>query len=56
VIIVITYRERNKWTGQIELLTSHGYDNDTGRLVVLPQVDPVQLGATYDTQIGEYIL
>lgn len=58
MILVIAWRERNKYTGREELIVSHGIDLTDGddRLVVLPQVPVEQIGAVYDPDYGEYVL
>lgn len=55
-VIVIVVSEISERTGRKELVVSHGVDEDTGRLVVLPQEDPRVLGAKFDPRLGEYVL
>lgn len=59
MIIVITEKVRNKHTGQYEDIVSHGRNMDSDNLdevVVLPSLVPHEIGAIYDTEIGEYVL
>jgi len=56
MIFVIVYTERNKKTGQLEQIVSHGIDDDTGKIIVLPQTHPLNIGAKYDPDYGEYFL
>jgi hypothetical protein len=58
MIIVITSRERNEYTGKMETVVSHGIDlNDNDRIIVLPQErDPSLIGAVFDMDVGEYVL
>lgn len=56
MIFVIVYTERNKKTGQLEQIVSHGIDDDTGKIIVLPQTHPREIGAKYDSDCGEYVL
>lgn len=55
-IVVITYKEKNPYSGLVEHIVSHGVDLETNKLVVLPQVPVDQLGVLYDTKMGEFIL
>lgn len=56
MIIVITIREKNKRTGQEELIVSHGINLHTGKTVILPCESPKQIGAKFNIAIGEYVL
>lgn len=56
MIIVVTYMETNERNGRLERFASHGINTDTDKIVTLPQVDPEQLGARFDPEIGEYVL
>jgi len=49
-------RSRCKSSGTKELLASHGYDTETGFEVVLQQVHPSKLGATFSLELGEWVL
>lgn len=56
MIVVVTTKEKNERTGREELIVSHGVDVDTGRMVILPCEPPQSLGATFDENLGEYVL
>lgn len=56
MIIVITVQERNRRTGKIETIVSHGVDSVTLRNVILENTTPENLGAKYDPEIGGYVL
>jgi hypothetical protein len=43
-------------TGKTEFLVSHGYDSETHRLVTLPNLPPLELGATFCKDIGEWVI
>lgn len=55
-IIVITcfINENDPW--KRKLVASHGVDEDTGRSVCLPSESPSSLGATFDPEVGEWVL
>lgn len=53
--IVIVNLERNKITGENKYIVSHGIDENDNN-VVLPQVDPLQLGAKFDLDMMERYL
>lgn len=55
-LIVIVVKERNPKTGRVEEVVSHGIDYTTGRTVVLSSDSPKLIGATFDADIGEYVL
>lgn len=55
-IIVITVREKNKTTGKLETIVSHGVDTVTMQNICLPNETPAALGAKYDPEYGEYVL
>lgn len=49
--------DRNSFpTGEKEFVVSHGVDADTLQGVVLPNIHPQLLGATFDHQLMEWIL
>lgn len=56
MIIVITINEKNDRTGRVELVVSHGIDERTGETVTLPCESPERIGATFNAEIGEYVL
>ena len=56
MIIVITTQETNPKTGRKESIASHGIDADTGKSVILPNELPGLLGATFDNDIGEWVI
>lgn len=56
MIIVITELETNPRTGRMERVVSHGVDTRTDRVVVLPPLQPEQIGAIFDQESGEYVL
>ncbi len=39
-----------------EFVTSHGIDEDTLQDVVLQNVHPTKLGATFDRELGEWVI
>ena len=49
-------KEYDKTTNSYSFVVSHGIDAETLETVVLPQVNPVDLGAVMDYTIGEFIL
>ena len=55
-IIIITCQERNKRTGYMETIVSHGIDEDTGKNICLPSDPPANLGAKYDATYGAWII
>lgn len=56
MIIVVVYKVRNPRTGVVQEIASHGFDPDTGKTVVLQNVEPRQLGAVFDHELQEYVL
>lgn len=56
MIIVVTTRERDNRTGRSKLIVSHGVDDRTGRIVILPCDTPDELGAEFDASVGEFVL
>lgn len=54
MILVITNTEKND-RGLFEVFTSHGIDLQTGRVVILPQVNPESI-AEYNEAMGEYVI
>lgn len=55
MIVVIANWEVNK-RGERCLVTSHGVDDSTMRNVVLPNIHPAELGATFNENMGEWTL
>lgn len=55
MIICICYYEKNKILNRKELIVSHGI-NEYLENVVLPQVHPLELGAEFNEDLGEWIL
>ena len=55
MIILIVLAEKQAG-GRIVQVTSHGVDRNTLENVVLPQEDPRALGATWNTQLQEWVL
>jgi len=44
-------------TGKKEFVISHGIDLKTGKVIIMPQVPPLDIkGAYYDSEIDEWIL
>lgn len=56
MIIVFTYKEKNKFSGQIEWIADYGICTETDQYVTLPQVRIETLGVKYDSEIGEFII
>lgn len=55
-IIVISSIEIDDDTGKRHLVSSHGIDRSTGKVVILPNEHPKALGAVFDPEINEYVL
>lgn len=43
-------------TGETELLTDYAFDEDTGKVVIVPPEHPRTLGAVFDHEIGEWVI
>ena len=56
MIIVITYKEKKENNVSPVYIASHGVDLETLSTIPLPQVPVEQLGARFDTQMGEFVL
>ena len=56
MIFVVANKERDARTGRDVVLVSHGVDVASGQVVNLPNVRPEELGATFDLELGEYVL
>lgn len=56
MIFVVANKERDARTGRDVVLVSHGVDVASGQVVNLPNVRPEELGATFDPELGEYVL
>jgi len=42
--------------GETELLVDYAIDEDSGKTITVPNVNPKFLGATFDEEIGEWII
>jgi hypothetical protein len=51
MIILITYHDERKCE-----IVSHGINEATGKVVILPQETPRTMGAKFEPQIGHWIL
>lgn len=56
MIILITYTKINERTRKKELIVSHGINSTTNETIILPNVNPTELGAIYDSELCEWIL
>lgn len=56
MILLITYTDRDKYTGIKGLFVSHGIDLETDLNVVLPQVPLSCFNAIYDPDFGEWFI
>ena len=56
MIIVIANQEKDRETGRIKMIVSHGVDEETGQVITLPQVEPHLIGSFFNLEIGEYTL
>ena len=56
MIIVIVLREFDPKVGRYELVVSHGIDDMTDRVVVMPSCHPSEVGAVFDSNVGEYVI
>ena len=56
MIVVVTTKERDARTGREIVIASHGIDEESGNAVPLPNVRPEELGATFDPELGEYVV
>ena len=43
-------------TGKKKFLTDYAFNEDTGKAVVVQTVHPLELGAKFDNEIGEWVL
>lgn len=56
MIVVIFCQEKDE-NGVSQRVVSHGYDTNTGRLVVLPAVEsPLEVGANFSEELGEWVI
>lgn len=53
--IVIVNSELDE-RGKRRLVASHGVDHDTGRSFPVQQVHPMELGAIFKVELGEWVL
>ncbi|WP_336658050.1 hypothetical protein [Leclercia adecarboxylata] len=56
MIIVVTTTEKNEKTGLMELLASHGVEEESGRQVVLPAEHPKEIGAHYSDELQSWVI
>ena len=56
MILVIVNNERDSRTGRTQQVVSHGVEIDSGRIVILPNDSPEDIGAVFDAQLSEYVL
>ncbi len=56
MIIVVTYQEEDPLTGRVQTLADYGYDTIADRYITLPCDPPERIGASFDLEIGEYVL
>jgi len=47
---------RGNDTGRKELLVDYAVDDDTGRVVIVPNLPPAQLGCKWSPEYGEWVL
>lgn len=55
-IIVVTCFETSGYNKAKKLVASHGVDEDSGKSVCLPGEHPSLLGASFDPEIGEWVI
>ena len=55
-IILICKNFKKPLSSEKELLVDFAYDELTGQSVVVPCSNPTFLGATFDNDLGEYVL
>jgi hypothetical protein len=56
VIAFTTFRQRNPQTGRVEDIVDRAFNLATERSVVLPAETPQALGATWDNNLGLWVL
>lgn len=56
VLVLVTLSIKSETTGMDELVVDYGYDEATGKRVILPPEHPVDMGGVYDETRGEYVL
>lgn len=56
MIIVIVTEERNARSGRMEKVVSHGVDMATGKIIIMSCGSPESVGASFDPDIGEYVI
>lgn len=54
-ILICKYFKKPK-SSEKELLVDYAYDELTGESVIVPCSNPKFLGATFDNDLGEYVL
>lgn len=52
MIILITTMEKNPITQRMELIVSHGIDERTDKVIILPNEHPRDLGGVWDDALG----
>ena len=55
-IILVLCEEKNKKTGMMEKIVSHGIDAESGKKVCLPCETPSYLGAQWDSVLAAWVL
>lgn len=55
IILICKYFKKPK-SSETELLVDYAYDELTGQSVPVPCSNPTFLGATFDNDLGEYVL
>lgn len=55
-MIVVVTTERDPKTNREIQVVSHGVDEESGRIVVLPCEKPGEIGAKFDQDIMEYVI
>ena len=56
MILVIVEKEINEVTGREQLVVSHGVDEVSGKVIVMPPVDPREVGAVFCAERHEYVI
>lgn len=55
MIVLITTTEKDRKTGKMKTVVSHGVDVDTMRDIVLPPISPSEIGY-FNNELGEWVL
>lgn len=56
MIIVMTTHEKDEIDGRVKLVTSHGIDEQTGKIIIMQPDHPASLGAVFDHVMGEWVI